>query len=88
MAERFFAKLTNDVLEATEQVANRMEEGLSLIFGGDAKGGGIGGELAARATGHQQFDQHEDGLEEALRDNPLQGIADNIVGGIMGRQVR
>jgi hypothetical protein len=90
MAERFFTRLTNDVLEATEKVANRMEEGLSLIFNNDAKGAGIGGGPAAHATGSQPpYDNNdEEDLEESLRGNPLQGMAESVVGGIMGAQVR
>jgi hypothetical protein len=94
MAERFFTKVTNDILQAAEQVANRMEEGLSLVFGsgGAAKG-------AADTTSRQrhgaadfstvyQHDGDDADLEEALQGNPLLGIADSVVGGIMDGQVR
>jgi len=92
MAERFFTKVANDVLEATEQVANRMEEGLTLLFNS--------GKLqeknaAAAAAAHDdssdyvpfgdEYDEQAH-LEEELRNNPLQGIADSVVGGIMTGQ--
>lgn len=92
-AERFFAKVTNDVLQATEQVANRFEESLTLIFGNsaakDTAAGSGGASAAERSTKfHQEFDNNDqDDLEEALRDNPLQGMADSVLSGIMGGQV-
>lgn len=95
MAERFFTKLTNEVLEATEQVANRMEEGLGLLFSsGDAskQQEDAGGSAAGPSSGGDSIPLGEEDdqahLEEDLRNNPLQGIADGVMGGIMSGQVR
>jgi len=86
MAERFFAKITNDVLEATEQVANRMEEGLNLLLNGAAANTKEPAqEHSANYIPYDEDDQAH--IEEALRNNPLQGIADSVVGGIMSGQV-
>jgi hypothetical protein len=88
MAERFFTKVANDVLEASEQLSNRLEEGIATILNGD---------LAPKQ--HAQEDQqqqqqgppHDDQFEideEELRHNPLQGMAESLVGDIMSGQVR
>lgn len=89
MAESFFTKLSNDVLEATEQVANRMEEGLALLFNGGDSQRNHAGQNPASAD-HNPFrddDDDQEHLEEELRNNPLQGIADSVVGDIMIGQV-
>lgn len=79
-AERFFTKLTNEVLEATEQVATRLEESLTLVFGGN---------VAKTPAEFSDAPTHEDvgDLEGALRDNPLQGMADSVLGKILDSQV-
>jgi hypothetical protein len=90
MAGSFFKKLSNDVLEATEQVANRMEEGLALLFNGGEPQRNNAGQNPASADHNPPFHEYDDEqehLEEAFRNNPLQGIADSVVGDIMSGQV-
>jgi hypothetical protein len=88
MAEHFFVKMTNDILQASEQLANHLEEGITAIFKGESTEAssdtGTGAGYAADDDGEDQFEV----LEEDLRHNPLQGIADSVVGDIMGGQVR
>jgi hypothetical protein len=89
MTESYFAKVANDVLEATEQIATRMEEGLTAIMKGETP------------KQEDHYDQPildgmdgEDGedwltIEEELRrSSPLEGIAESVMGNIMAGQVR
>ena len=91
MAESFFKRLSNDVLEATEQVANRMEEGLALLFNGGEPDRSNAGQIPA-STDNNPFqgaddDHDQENLEEEFRNHPLQGIADSVVGDILSGQV-
>ena len=91
MAESFFKRLSNDVLEATEQVANRMEEGLALLFNGGEPDRSNAGQIPA-PTDNNPFqgaddDHDQENLEEEFRNHPLQGIADSVVGDILSGQV-
>ena len=91
MAASFFTKLSNDVLKATEQVANRMEEGLALVMNGGRPQHDNAGAPSADRSGYVAFGNEDDDqthIEKELRNNPLQGIADSVVGDIMSGQVR
>jgi hypothetical protein len=101
MAERFFTKVANDVLAASEQLSNRLEDGIAAILTGDLalkkKEGGAGADSGSgpgSGSGsvppqyEDEFDDQFEIPEEELRHNPLQGIAESVVGGIMGGQVR
>jgi hypothetical protein len=97
MAERFFTKVANDVLAASEQLSNRLEDGISAILTGDlalkqkeggADAGAGAGSGSVPPQYEEEFDDQFDIPEEELRHNPLQGIAESVVGGIMGGQVR
>jgi hypothetical protein len=99
MAERFFTKVANDVLAASEQLSNRLEDGIAAILTGDLalkkKEGGAGADSGSGPGSGSVPPQYEDEFddqfeipEEELRHNPLQGIAESVVGGIMGGQVR
>jgi hypothetical protein len=97
MAERFFTKVANDVLAASEQLSNRLEDGIAAILTGDlalkqkeggADAGAGAGSGSVPPQYEHEFDDQFDIPEEELRHNPLQGIAESVVGGIMGGQVR
>jgi hypothetical protein len=101
MAERFFTKVANDVLAASEQLSNRLEDGIAAILtgelalkqkeGGAGTGTGAGADSGSGSVPPQyehEFDDQFDIPEEELRHNPLQGIAESVVGDIMGGQVR
>jgi hypothetical protein len=99
MAERFFTKVANDVLAASEQLSNRLEDGIAAILTGDLalkqKEGDAGaGSSSGSGAGsvppqyEHEFDDQFEIPEEELRHNPLQGIAESVVGDIMGGQVR
>lgn len=92
MAKHFLTQVANDVLEATERVADRMEEGLTLLFNSGKLPEKNDAEPAAAHDDGSEYvplgDEYEDQahLEEELRNNPLQGIADSVVGDIMSGQ--
>jgi hypothetical protein len=95
MAERFFTKVANDVLAASEQLSNRLEDGIAAILTGEHApkqqeqgGAGAGSGSGSVPPQEHEFDDQFEIPEEELRHNPLQGIAESVVGGIMGGQVR
>ena len=73
MAASFFTKLSNDVLKATEQVANRMEEGLALVMSGGRPQHDNAGTPSADRSGYVPF-----GNEDSGRNLPHGLIVDNI----------
>jgi hypothetical protein len=93
MAERFFTKVANDVLAASEQLSNRLDDGISAIFTEHAPklkegGAGAGSGSVPPQQDNFEFDDQFEIEEEDLRHNPLQGMAEKVVGDIMGGQVR
>jgi hypothetical protein len=87
-AERFFTKIANDVLEASEQIAARMEEGLGVVFGG--AGGqqpAEPGDETATPTAPGDEEEADVDMEELLRNNPLRGMTESVLQGIMQGQV-
>mmetsp|Transcript_50139 Transcript_50139/g.76243 ORF Transcript_50139/g.76243 Transcript_50139/m.76243 type:complete len:246 (-) Transcript_50139:194-931(-) len=92
-AETFFGKLANDVLEATEHIATRMEEGISVLTTGDLPNAGERGN--AQLTNLDEFDLDSLSEEEIQRllsqeimeNSPLSGIADSVIGDIVAGQI-
>lgn len=82
-AEGVFAKLANQVLEAAEQIVARVDEGVSVLMHGELP-------TAARGNimdpGASDFDI--DYIDEDMAGSPLEGIAESVLGDIMGGQVR
>lgn len=81
--EGYFTKLANDVLQAADQVAARLEDSISVIFQGD----GRPKDASSPPPSNSQYDDNGDDMEEALRNNPLHDIADGVLGDIMKNQV-
>ena len=95
----FFAKLTNEVLRATEQVTNTLEDGISLLLKGElsqqassnnanndkAHAGTFGGNdnMENPMIDDELFDD-----EDPMMGSPLEGIANSVLGDIMSKQVR
>ena len=95
----FFAKLTNEVLRASEQVTNTLEDGISLLLKGElsqqsssnndnndkARGGPFGGNdnMENPMIDDELFDD-----EDPMMGSPLEGIANSVLGDIMSKQVR
>lgn len=87
-AEAFFTRLSNDVLEATEKIAESMEDGLGILFAGGSK------EQAPTPAMPQpgaadDFTVTDDeflSAEELAQESPLNGIAEGVLGGILGQQ--
>lgn len=67
-----------------------MEEGLALVMNGGRTQHDNAGAPSADRSGYVQFNEDDDQthIEKELRNNPLQGIADSVVGDIMSGQVR
>lgn len=74
----FFTKLSNEVLEATERISARLEEGLSVLLDGE-----LPKEDSAAPVDHEALHSEEDAFE-----SPLPGIADGVLDDIMSSQVR
>lgn len=90
MAEKFFTKVANDVLEASEKLSARLEDGLSAIFAGKLPEA-VPGDSFADPGPDIGMDPSEEFLmeeDQLLGGSPLQGIAEGVIGDIMSRQVR
>ena len=70
-AERYFSQVANDVLQATERLTQHLEENLSVLWGSKPT------ELPK--------DHVED--KDLLQQNPLHGMAENVLHGIFDQQV-
>ena len=90
----FFGKLANEVITATELMADRVEEGLSVLMTGalpgetqsNGKAGGSNGNVPPMGGGlgeDDDFVMHD--LDED--EGPLKGIADGVLGDILKDQV-
>jgi hypothetical protein len=103
-AENFFTRTANQVLQASEDMANRMEEGISVLMTGDLpKGAEQNGipESSSSSNEAPEFDFDDLDLEnlseeelqriiseEMMQHSPLEGIADSVIGDIFAGQVR
>lgn len=101
MSEGIFNRLANEVLEASEQIVNRFEEGYNVLTTGELKpdqgsqpppAGATMGSIPNMDDADLDSLSEEDLqrlLEEHLMDSsPLEGIADSVLGDIVSRQVR
>ena len=90
----YFEKVANEILQSAEHLTTRFEEGLSAMFltgeGGDQQQQQRQGE-----HGFEDFDGLSDeqlrevlGDEKMMMGSPLEGIADSVIGDIVGGQVR
>lgn len=95
-AERFFTKVANDVLDATEKLSVRMEEGINAIMTGSLLGddsssgsGASDGGFPASAPSLSNDADTDDAAfsEEDLMSSPLDGIAESVLSDIMKNQV-
>ena len=100
-AETFFTKLADNVLQASENIVNRMEEGISVLMTGDLPEGAKQNDMHDSSTSNQaEFDIDDldlDNLseeelqrilsEEMMQGSPLEGIADSVIGDIVAGQV-
>ena len=95
----FFAKLTNEVLRATEQVTNTLEDGISLLLKGELSqqggsnndkghGGNFGGNDNNMDNPMMDDELFADDEEDPMMGSPLEGIANSVLGDIMSNQVR
>jgi hypothetical protein len=79
MAESFFTRVANDVLEATEKISNELEASFSAIFSG--------GDDQEKPPAEDTIQEDESGeIEEEFRHNPLEGIAESVLGDILEGQ--
>lgn len=99
-AERFFTKVAQDVLDATERLANHLDDNINLFWGSTSSGGGSSSENDGSRSTENDFpilddidsEDHTssvmDDTDDASNYNPLQGMADQVLSGIMDGQVR
>src|SRR5687767_11704096 len=100
-AERFFTKIANEVLQATEHVSTRMEEGLTAMLKGEFPKQADSSKNKIPTMDLHERDDDDMNVEdlseeeiqeliqqEMMRNSPLGGIADGVMGDIMSRNVR
>jgi hypothetical protein len=96
MAERFFQKIANDVLEASEKLTVRLEEGLAALFTGELPpaaaenkegpvppsnlGGGLPKDVDVDPSSLFEEEIHHMESEGDYGESPLEGIARSIIG--------
>jgi hypothetical protein len=99
MADRFFQKIANDVLEASEKLTARFEEGLTALFTGGLPAAAENKEVQPDPDGEvpesevypsSSFEDEVHLLESegGYGESPLEGIARGVIGSIMDNQVR
>lgn len=100
MAEKFFNKIADDVLKATENIQARFEEGWSVLSTGElpdsSKPAGAQQEqvelnlddLDLEGLSEEELQQLMAEHQQELMDHsPLKGIAENVMGNIMSENV-
>jgi len=99
--EQFFSKLSDEILEASNQITTRFEEGLSVLLTGKLPEGSAGGQDGASPpSSGNQFSYEDIDIDElsdeevaellqqqSMEYSPLEGIADNVIADIVSRQV-
>lgn len=90
MSESYFTKVANEVLDASEKLAYRLEEGLNLFLGGEVDGASSSGSASKPhqgAASDNEFEGWEDDMDGMDAGSPLDGIAQSVMGDIMAGQV-
>ena len=96
MSESYFTKLTNEILDASEKLTDRFEEGFNILWGElsqDGSSSGSGASTPQAETTNDEFegwgdDSQEHEAEVMDESSPLAGIAESVMGDIMAAQVR
>ena len=85
MSESYFAKLANEILDASEKLTTRFEEGLNVLLGELDKTSDTAQQPPLEAGSENEFE----GWDEEMMDDPspLAGIAESVMGDIMASQV-
>ena len=81
----YFAKVANDVLKTSEQIATALEDGISVMMSGE-----LSKQASSRpsATETLEDDFDEDFVDASeMMGSPLDGIASGVLGEIMSSQV-
>jgi hypothetical protein len=87
MSESYFARIVNEVLDASEKLTIRIEEGLNVVLsGGEEVPKTPGGTTPPPTTEHEFEDWDEDYADE--ESSPLAGMAESVMGDILSSQVR
>lgn len=82
----FFVKMANNVLEAADVVAARLDESLTLVFSGDKDSTKGPTDFGSDSVPDDDQDDFSD--EDIGNYNPLQDMTDGVLGGILQDQVR
>jgi hypothetical protein len=87
MSESYFARIVNEVLDASEKLTIRIEEGLNVVLsGGEEVPKTPGGTTPPPTTEHEFEGWDEDYADE--ESSPLAGMAESVMGDILSSQVR
>jgi hypothetical protein len=84
-----FGKIANEILEATERVAARIEEGISVLSSGKLPGATNEESPMDSQSDSDTIMAQDEGLhmDDFMDGSPLEGIADSVIGDLMGGQV-
>lgn len=87
----FLERAANNVLQATEEIANLMEEGINALLTGELpKSTEEGGEAMPPPNEGIKIDDDDfddEMIEEEFMHSPLEGIADSVLGDLMSHSV-
>uniref|UniRef100_A0A7S3L4C7 Transmembrane protein 18 n=1 Tax=Amphora coffeiformis TaxID=265554 RepID=A0A7S3L4C7_9STRA len=88
MSESYFAKLANEILDASEKLTNRFEEGLNILLGelDSSKTSGSGDTAPPQPEATDNEFEGWDDTEGMDDPSPLAGIAESVMGDIMASQ--
>jgi hypothetical protein len=86
----FLERAANNVLQATEEITNRMEEGISALLTGELPKSTEGEEAMPPSNEGIKIDDDDfddEMIEEEFMNSPLEGIADSVIGDLMAHSV-
>lgn len=85
--ESYFAKISNSILEAAEQIVARFDEGLAVITSGKIpENGNFPSNLQNDVLGSDDVTME---MDEEMLGSPLEGMADSVLKDILqGQSVR
>jgi wobble nucleotide-excising tRNase len=91
--ESYFARVANDILQSADQIVTRMEEGISVLMTGELPK--TVDDIPPAENNNNNFDFDSDDADDIdnfdtsgiLDGSPLQGMAEQVLDGIMRSQV-
>lgn len=87
MAESFLTKVANDVLEASEKLSTRLEEGITALVTGELPQAAAREPTSSSSIPSSSEEDMVGEFGEEEEGSPLLGIAESVIGDIMDQQV-